>query len=63
MMISHYIYIRIQIILCSYLQRSCLKCWNLVNLAMDGTAVVRHLSVFPNQCNFIYITCLGCPVP
>lgn len=34
-----------------------------INLAMDGRAVVRHLSVFPNQCNSIHITCLGCPVP
>lgn len=49
--------------LCSYLLRSCLNCWNLANFAMDGRVVVRDLSVFPNQSNSTHITCLGCPVP
>lgn len=48
--------------MCSYLLRSYLKCWDRVNLAVDGRVVVRDLSVFPNQCNSIHIACLNCPV-
>lgn len=41
-----------------------LKCWNMANLAVNGTVVIRDFSVFPNMCNSIHITatCLSCPV-